>query len=218
MKSTTASSFAIFAFLAVAPVIGGESVLVLPNGNRVVVPSLETSGYENSFEVAHKVFRDAIAECEANCTTDMLRSIAEYLSMVRSVSTNNFTQESLEAIRKDDQLEREGKIPHSPVLMGRRTTPNVSAVRRRHRRIMEWNRSIIDARRGLLTMALPPLKKHIERLDKADRRHYVESFIKKACLNTDEEDFIFKQCDELGRTDDVVRLYGPKEKKNEDDN
>lgn len=191
----TQTVLSIFAVLVAAGVDGAENAVMLPNGELVAVPPLELGYFDESFENACSLFGKTLVGSECHCETGVLWSVAEYLSKVQPVATNYFIQESLEAIRKDEQLEREGKIPTSPVVLGRRKTPNCAEVARRHRQIEEWNFAVIKGRRRLLTVASGPLKSYIGKLCVLDRRRYVESFVKKAKLNFDEKNIILKLCD-----------------------
>ena len=196
MKSITVSTLAFFVFAVAARAVGCESTMELPGGSRLVVPTPETKNFKDSFESARMALRDAFSDCRGNCSTSLLWSVAECLSMACPVSTNDFAQESLEAIKEDERLAREGKIQRSPVLLKRRTTPNVAKVARKHRLLEEWNYSVRDFRRQLLAMASDSLKDRIGNLDGPDRQRYVESFVGKAKLNLDEKSIVLKMCGE----------------------
>ena len=187
---TTLLAFTLFTFLAVTPVIGGTDTITLPNGSSVVVPSPDTRGFGDAFERAYIIFRDAFTGCDDNCSTGILWSVTEYMSMVCPVSTNNFTRESLEAIKKDDQLIREGKIQPTPVLLKRRTTPNIAEVSKRHRLLVEWNNAVITCRRRLLAVSSRPLENYFGKLDRFDKQRFVKKFIEKAKLSFDEKNVV----------------------------
>ena len=169
-------TFAVFTIVAAASVFGDGTTIALPNGSRVVVPSFGTSGLDGSFKSSAMVFRNAFIGCGDNCSTGILWSVAEYLSMARPVSTNDFT----------------------------RLTPNVAEVSWRHRLLEEWNGAVTDGRRQLLKVASEPLKTYIGKLEGTDRRHYVEMFIEKARLSSDERNGMLKLCDEV---DESIALY-----------
>jgi len=198
---TVLLALALFTSFAVESAIRGETTLMLPDGRMVVVPVLQTSGgFDDSFRRAYAVFSEAFAECPGNSSTGLLWSVAECLSMVCPVSTNDFTRESLAAIKKDDQLIREGKIQPSPVLLRRRTTPNVVEVARKHRLLKGWNVAVIGFRRRLLVLSSETLKNDI------GKQRYLESFIEKARLSSDEKCVIQRLCEETSQTNNVTNI------------
>ena len=177
---------------------GGASV-VLPNGDKALVPQpVSDDGYA-ALQNAGLIYRKALSACDGNCCTGVLWSVAEYLAFIEPVKTNAFIQEALEAIKKDDALIHAGKITPPPVLMGRLRTPNVMAVSNRHRQIRKWNIAVEECRRDLLTIASRSLKDCAKTLgEKADA--FRSEFISRARLTPDETCFFLR---ELSRKSDT---------------
>ena len=84
-----------------------------------------------------------------NTYTNELLDVLRLLGELHVVDTNNFTRESQEAIRLDDALMASGEIEHPMVFMGRRNSPNIAKTRTRHKRMLDWNLSVLGYRTRL---------------------------------------------------------------------